>query len=216
MSRYKPKHARRGRDANREREFKLARSKLEDAIDELVHTKRHSIRIEGGRIKRVRLPSLYQQVADAVQAHRGGSGGGWSQQLPFWADAMVLLDRIDSEVVRMWPHPHRWSGWTVQRLQVLREQKWRPQDCGLMLTYAAKLDEFAKRSEALFAPKPIPLPDPCPECGEKTVYRDQDGEEVRSPALQITENGATCGACRANWPVERLELLGKILGYSGS
>lgn len=73
------------------------------------------------------------------------------------------------------------------------------------------LDEFSARIDALFSPKPIALPDPCPNCKTKTVYRNQDGEEVRSPALQITADGCTCGNCHANWPVERLPILGKIL-----
>jgi len=157
------------------------------------------------------LPSLYQQVAEAVQSHRAGGGGKWAGQFPFWADALVLLNEIDAEVLKMHPAPHGWRGWTVQRLTAVRQRGWRPQDCGVMLGWAEKLDVFAKRAEALFAPKPIPLSDACPECGEKTVYRNQDGEFVRSAALQITDDGATCGSCKANWPVERLELLGKIL-----
>lgn len=213
MSAYKARHKRRGRGANREGALLLARRRLEDSIDELVHTRRHTIRLEGGRLRRVRLPSLYQQVVEAVQSHRAGGGGKWAGQFPFWADALVLLGEIDAEVVRMHPHPHQWQGWTVQRLAAVSERKWRPQDCKQMLGYAEKLSTFSKRAEALFAPKPIPLPDACPECGEKTVYRNQDGEEVRTPALQITENGATCGACRANWPIERLPMLGRILGY---
>jgi hypothetical protein len=129
----------------------------------------------------------------------------------------VLLCEIDKEVMRMHAAPHSWPGWTVQRLSAVRQRGWRPQDCKLMLSYSSKLDVFAKRAEALFTAKPIPLTDPCPECGERWVYRDQDGEEVRVAALQITEAGATCGnvECRANWPVERLQLLGRILGYGG-
>jgi hypothetical protein len=210
--RYKPKHARRGKNAVRVDPLPLARKRLEDAIDELVHTRRYSMRIDGERkLKRVRLPSLYQQVIEAVQSRRAGAGGKWAGQFPFWADALVLLQEIDYEVRKMHFAPHGWDGWTTQRLAVLRARKWRPQDCDVILRYAEMLDGFAKRAEGLFAPKPIPLPDPCPECGEKTVYRKQDGEEVRTPALQIDENGATCGACKANWPVEYLQILGKIL-----
>jgi hypothetical protein len=217
VSKQPPKHKRRGRGANREGELKLAKKRLEDSIDDLVHHRRYTMRLDGGKLKRVRLPSLYQQVVEAVESHRAGGGGKWAGQFPFWADALVLLGEIDAEVMRMHSAPHSWKGWTVPRLTAVSQHGWRPQDCKLMLTYSAKLDAFSSRAEGLFSPKPIALSHECPECGERWVYRDQDGEEIRMAALQITENGATCGnsECRANWPVERLPLLGKILGYGG-
>jgi hypothetical protein len=215
VSKTPARHKRRGRGANREGELLLARRRLEDSIDDLVHHRRYTMRLDGGRLRRVRLPSLYQQVVEAVESHRAGGGGKWAGQFPFWADALVLLGEIDSEVLKMHSAPHSWSGWTVQRLEAVKQHGWRPQDCKLMLAYSGKLDVFSKRAEALFAPKPIGLPDACPECGERWVYRLQDGEQIRVCALQITEDGATCGnpLCRANWPVERLQILGKILGY---
>lgn len=209
------KHKRRGAGVNREGELQLARRRLEDSVDDLVRHQRYTMRLDGGKLKRVRLPSLYQQVAEAVESHRAGGGGKWAGQFPFWADALVLLGEIDSEVLKMHPGPHSWPGWTVQRLEAVKQHGWRPQDCKLMLNYSSTLDVFSKRVEQLFAPKPIALSDACPECESRWVYREQDGEEIRVAALQITENGATCGnpECRANWPVEYLPMLGKLLGY---
>ena len=150
-------------------------------------------------------------VVEPVEAARGGSGGKWSHQLPFWADAFVLLGEIETAVAVMHPAPKGWIGWTKARLAALEQQKWRPQDCPVMYQHTAQLEGFTARIDALFSPKPISLPDRCPECGTKTVYRNQDGEQVRSPALQINADGCTCGNCHANWPVERLPILGKIL-----
>jgi hypothetical protein len=194
----------------------LSTRKLADAVDALAHTQYHTVRLEDDgrrRLKRVRLACLYDQLVDAVSAHRGGRGGSWAGQFPFWADAHVLLCEIDAAVLAMHPAPHRWTGWTVERLAALTAHPWRPQDCAEIDAYTRLIESFVKRGEGLFNPKPIPLADACPDCGEKTVYRDKDGEEVRTPALQITEDGATCGACRANWPLERLPMLGRILGY---
>jgi hypothetical protein len=208
--RYKAKHKRRGRGANREGSLKLAKKKLDEAIDDLARGTRHSVRVEG-RIRRVRTLSLYHELQNAVAAHRGGSGGKWSGQFPFWADALVLVQDIDQVVMKIHAAPHSWAGWTIPRLMWLQQQLWRPQDCDVIIDYAKALEKLVQRAEGLFEARPIPIPDPCPVCDEKTVYRDQDGELVRTPALQITEDGCTCGNCKANWPVERLELLGKVL-----
>lgn len=213
MVKPKPKHKRRGRGANVEGSLPLARRKLGEAIEDLSRGQRHSLKLDGGKIKRVRTLSLYRELEQAVAAHRGGGGGKWSGQFPFWADALVLLDEIDREVMKMHPAPHQWFGWTVERLAALELRRWRPQDCALIYEYVNKLESFVKRAEGLFSTRPIALPDPCPECGEKYAWRTQDEEEVRNAALQITEDGATCGVCKANWPVERLPMLGRILGY---
>jgi hypothetical protein len=212
------KRNRKPKQTRRDGALPLARRRLEDAITELVHIRRHTIRLDVGdgglsRLKRVKLLSRYDELSEAVEAHRGGSGGQWNGQFPFWVDALVLVAEIDTAVLAMHPEPHRWPGWTVERLRALEAQKWRPQDCPLIFAHAKTLESYCKRADGLFAPRPIPLPDPCPECGEDHVYHEQDGEEVRQAALQITELGATCGnsECRANWPIEMLPMLGRLL-----
>lgn len=194
----------------------VAREKLLDAINDLVHIRRHSLQVEPGKLKRVRLLSRYDELVESVEAHRGGHGGHWQGQLPFWADALVLVLEIDAAVLKMNPHPHRWQGWTVQRLIALEQRKWTPQETGALFRMAGDLQGFVKRIDTLFSPKPIPLPNPCPECGEKTAYREGDEKDkpIRVPALQINDQGCTCGACGANWPVERLAMLGRLLGYA--
>lgn len=201
----------------------IAREKLRDSVNDLVHIRRHTIQIDT-RLKRVKLLSRYDELTEAVEAHRGGHGGHWQGQLPFWADALVLLMEIDEAVAKMWPPPHAfiedvsgkhayasWEGWTVERLKALERKKWRPQDTAAVFKIGRDLEGFVKRIDTLFAPRPIPLPDPCPECDEKTVYRDGDGEQIRSSALQITDAGCTCGGCGANWPIEQLSMLGRLL-----
>lgn len=190
----------------------VAREKLRDAIFALIRVRRHTIHVDT-KIKRVKLLSRYDELAQAVAAHRGGSGGKWQGQLPFWVDAMMLLGEIDDAVVKMHPAPNEWPGWTAERLQVLEAKKWRPQDCDDVFKHAKELETLVALVDKLFNPQPIPLDDACPKCGVKTVYRNSDGEQVRTPALQITELGCTCGNCKANWPVDHLPLLGRLLGY---
>lgn len=189
----------------------LAKTKLTDAVVALIHKRLKTVVGDDGKVRSVWIASRYDELCEAIEAARGGSGGKWSHQLPFWADAFVLRDDVDAEIAKMHPSPDGWSGWTRHRLEALEQHKWRPQDCDTMKRHTETLDNFAKRIDQLFAPRPISLPDPCPECGHKIVYRDLDGEKVRTLALQVTENGATCGNCHANWPIEHLELLGKIL-----
>jgi hypothetical protein len=206
---------RRPRKQQQRNALPVARNKLLDAISDLAHTRRHTIRLEGGKLKRVKLAPRYTDLAQAVAAHRGGHGGQWSGQFPFWADALVLLTEIDAAVVEMHPEPHRWPGWTIPRLHALEARRWRPQDCPLIHAHAGVLAGFTAAIDAKFAPRPVTLPDPCPSCGVDVVYRDRDGEEVRGPALQITDAGAACGACDARWPPEKLPMLGRMLGYPG-
>ena len=59
---------------------------------------------------------------------------------------------------------------------------------------------------------------PEPECGQRYVYRDKDGEHTRSAALTISidreterPTGARCGACGAMWQPEEFEKLGALI-----
>ncbi|EUA18451.1 putative phage protein [Mycobacterium xenopi 3993] len=53
-----------------------------------------------------------------------------------------------------------------------------------------------------------------PGMRKKTVYRrDNAGDLVRQPALQITTQGCVCQHCRTVWGPERFMLLAKVLGY---
>jgi uncharacterized protein with PIN domain len=52
----------------------------------------------------------------------------------------------------------------------------------------------------------------CPRCGARFAYRDSAGEQVRTRALRVSEDGARCGACGAFWPLDRFEFLAKLLG----
>jgi len=70
-------------------------------------------------------------------------------------------------------------------------------------------------------PKTMEITAACPEseCGQRYVYRDKDGEHVRSAALTISidrntdrSTGAKCGACGAMWEPDQFENLGVLIG----
>lgn len=199
---------------NSDESLPLAKTKLADAVSNISHRRLHAVSNDDKATKHVWLSSRYDELAESVEAARGGSGGKWSHQLPFWADGFMLLGEIDTAVMKMHAALPGWIGWTKARLDALANHSWRPQDCSVIFGHVKLLDEFCARIDALFTQKPISLPNPCPECHTKWVYRAVDDEQVRSAALQITADGCTCGNCRANWPVERLPMLGKILGYA--
>ncbi|HWT50457.1 MAG TPA: hypothetical protein VN255_18425, partial [Mycobacterium sp.] len=160
-------------------------------------------------------------------------GGGHSSQpsslIPCRVDALKLLLAIDGWAVGLERcHPPRCAGcpvWrhlavhhsdhvTVRRVRALLEYGWRPQDSRVLLDISAELAGYAKAVDDLFSPKPIYLPNPCPQCGQSCTYRfTDDGQRVRTAALAVTaEQGAVCQSCHASWPPDQLLFLGRILG----
>ncbi len=54
---------------------------------------------------------------------------------------------------------------------------------------------------------------PCPSCNQRYVYRRSRFEEtVRSDALRVSESGAECLGCRAEWAPDQFEWLARLLG----
>ena len=141
--------------------------------------------------------------------------------MPCWVDALKLLMAIDARAAELeWRYPPRGPAVddgdhvTVRRVRALLEYGWRPQDSRALLQIAGELAGFATAIDDLLAPKPIYLPDPCPQCGQSCTYRfTDDGQRVRTSALAVTaEHGAVCQACHVSWAPDQLVFLGRILG----
>ncbi len=169
-----------------------------------------------------RIPSRYTQLRGALYGARGGHGGRHtapSSVLPLWIDAMLLLITIDDRVGLL-EHDHRPPPLqhpghpTLRRIQQIVLLHWRPQDASTVTMIAHDFARFAKAIDDLFDIKPIFLPDPCPHCGQNHTYRlADDGQRVRTPALQVSVTGAVCLACHDRWAPDELMFLGRILGY---
>jgi hypothetical protein len=204
-----------------------ATTRLEDAVAAL--TARQASPIPGAGTGW--LPCRYAMLRGALCGNRAGRGRR-SQRIsliPCWVDALKLLLAIDACAAQLeHRHPPRCADcpiWcylaarhgdhpTIRRVRALLDYRWRPQDSRDLLDIAAELAGYAKAIDDLFAPKPIYLPHPCPQCGQRCTYRfTDDGQRVRTAALAVTaEHGAVCQACHAVWPADQLVFLGRILG----
>ena len=89
------------------------------------------------------------------------------------------------------------------------------------MTRSRLAPDDATAFDELFAPDPLYLPDKCPHCNHTHATRqindnttDTGKATIRTPALQITtEHGCLCNNCKATWTPDRLQFLGKLLGY---
>lgn len=167
-------------------------------------------------------PSLYLQLWDAVrgeQSQTGGGGGGKSRP-PFWTDAFVLLQDIDT-AAEAWQPAYTGVPPTVGRLRTLVDEGktgngWRPQDVHGITQITSSLRHWAKRITELLDPESVKyVSAPCPSCEATHVYRkDSAGETVRQPALQLVAGkGCTCLKCHAHWTPDLYLHLVRVLGF---
>jgi hypothetical protein len=183
---------------------------LDDALYALIGPQ---TRLIDGRM--IGAPSRYMELAASVtgeQANTGGGGGSKSRP-PFWTDAFDKIREID-EKVALWQPAFTGVPPTVGRLRCLRARGWRPQDCRQLEGFAADCARWASDVDALLnPPRRWTLPSPCPACNTDTVYRrDNGGEMIRQPALQIAAEGCFCAKCRAYWAPDRFVWLARVLG----
>lgn len=194
-----------------ERELPAARTKLHDAISNLIDPRPQT---HDGHTAWI--SPRYHELRDALDSQRIGARHKPQSQPPAWLDAIDLLRTIDHRARQLEPqapiaqcddYP------TVQRLRFHGIRTWRPQDVTMIVVVTNDLAGFTADIDKLFAQPPKYLPDPCPHCNHLKATRTLDGETIRTPALQITDTGANCLHCHAHWEPDRLMFLGKLLGY---
>lgn len=199
--------------------------KLGEAISALIDPKPQTIHRDDGTTSIEWLDSLYTQLVEAIPGEKKHRTGVSTSQPPMWIDASDQLVKID-RVVMSW-HPaqplfdgdlspqHPPTPVTVARLQAIEGLPWRPQDCSLLEDYVADLLAWCEKIRELLSDAPkLTLPNPCPACGTKIVYRtDSAGEKVRRPALNIGATGCTCLHCHYTWEPQYFTHLARVLGY---
>ncbi|OMC52532.1 hypothetical protein A5742_16415 [Mycolicibacterium fortuitum] len=190
------------------------RTQLSNAISALVDNKPTSLVDEdGGETQIVWVTSLYEQLVDAKAGFPQEHMGVARSRPPFWTEAVNQLHEIDREVAQWIPGP----GDTVERLRAIDAEAWSPEDVALLNSWAKQLERWcAKINDILHPGARKTLNDPCPSCGEKTVYRWQDGERLRQPALQISTDGIWCQNRECDFAhefPERLAFVCRLLGY---
>lgn len=189
----------------------LALRELGDAVAALTGPQS---RLIGNRL--IGIPSRYMQLQDATQGQQSntGGGGGSKSRPPFWLDAFDLIREID-ETVACWQPAYSGVPPTVGRLKHLYMRNWRPQDVRSITQIVTALAAWTASIDALLDPPPKwTLPSPCPACNTATVYRrDNAGDMVRQPALQLGPAGASCAKCHAVWGPQKFVWLANLLGY---
>ena len=202
-----------------------ALQKLSEAISALIDPKPTTINREDGATTIHWLDSLYVQLVEAVPGEKQHRSGVAASQAPLWVDATDQLQKIDRTITSWHPKQPIFDGdlspqhpptpASVARLQAIEKIAWRPQDCGLIEEYTATLLAWCDKIRELLADTPkLTLPNPCPACGVKIVYRrDSGGEQVRRPALQIGAHGCTCANCGYTWAPDLFVHLSRVLGY---
>jgi hypothetical protein len=141
--------------------------------------------------------SRYQELRDSLAGQQGAHGGHARSMPTIWIDAEMVLIELDRTVAG-WAHGQG----TADRLTRLCEANWRPQDLGLIAAYTKACLSWAAHIDELLDPKRVwTLDDPCPACERAWIYRkDSAGESVRSRALTVTVERATCRGCNESWP----------------
>jgi hypothetical protein len=181
-----------------------ARRVLARLID---HERRRQAREAQAQARRGDVPSLLEQVRDAVTSstgsgHRSSSG---PHRSPIGLTAAELLGEIERTV------GHRYT-------TALHRDVW-----AWVRTHAANpatvdtLSGWVSRARGVVdPPRPVALAAPCPQCGRAVAHVvDDTGERVRRPALQIDRvtGNATCltPGCDAVWTPDRWPLLARVL-----
>lgn len=158
------------------------------------------------------VPGLIQQLREAQQESMAGGNGAMGPKTPLNIDAFQTYATIASDAAY---HYERTAnrrghdtieanirGWAANAQTTEQELA----DC-LNTT-----DQWINQIQGLFQPsRAFEVVQPCPDCGERFAYRQQDGETVRETALVVTARPpvAACKACGVQWEgidaIERLE-----------
>lgn len=161
----------------------------------------------------VYVPSLYDALVSEKAGAQGDTRTPAKSLPPLWLDAVLLVQEIDTQTRKWMPKP----GTTPQRLDMLTERSWRPQDTDEVRDMSRRVEGWCESIVNLLDPESRKFIEgaSCPSCGKRIVYRkDSAGEQVRQPALKVVmSQGCTCQACGAFWAPDRFLFLGRLLGY---
>lgn len=191
-----------------EEQFLGVHAEFLDAISALIDD-RYELMSDGSTATvHARLSAL----ADSVAGQQGNGGRLAAKSLPpLWLPAVSLVQEIET-TVSLWPHASGTT--TVDRLASLSAAPFGPPATDMLAQLTRILKSWASDIDALLEPESVKtVSAACPACGATHVYRrDDGGETVRKPALQIvTSKGCTCLACRASWGPHLYQHLAKVL-----
>nr|WP_296764064.1 hypothetical protein [Rhodococcus sp. (in: high G+C Gram-positive bacteria)] len=190
-----------------EQELPQALNDIRDAVYDLTHSGSMLIDLGDGDHQVAVRPSLYDEmIANPTRSIITGIGGSGSAH----SRPPVRLDGIDwvSEVDRQAREWHPVGRSTPDRLVRLCTDGWRPQDVAELRKITRRIKGYINAAEAYLNDRhSFSVTATCPECGESAVERDG----VRSPALSVNADGATCAACHHYWPSALFEQLARLI-----
>ena len=153
--------------------------------------------------------SLYQRMRDALTAATTQSGAPMqASKAPARIDVMCWFVTIDHDVA-VWQDGHD----TLDRLDRLATKKWTPDDVQIVKLMTSRCESWAHQARELLGDNPVvvPIRKPCPACSKLWCYSGPD--QTRNYALQVSESGAYCRACRAKWITDQeISVFIKMLG----
>lgn len=194
----------------------------------------HRAAVRARLVDRAELPSLLDQLHDAVHSTQGGGGASAGvHRSPIGLAAAELLGEIGATVR---PAPARQPLYRTfeQRRAALAAQPrpalaaqirswaglaghWRTTSPRQLVEAANQAHRWVGDGRDLLNPRRrMTASGACPRCGQTTAHvRDDTGEEVRRPALEIDvrTGWARCivPSCDGSWPPERLPFLASLL-----
>lgn len=180
-------------------------------------------RMAARRTDRAELPSLLNQLRDAVQSSSstGGAASAGAHRSPIGLAAAELLGDMERTVRAVRPDPgqaaptdplaaslRRWAGLAGH---------WRTDDPARLVEAARAAEGWVTTGRAILTPaRRLTATGACPVCGRSTAHvRDDAGEVVRRPALELdlATGSARCivPGCTGYWPPDRIQLLAAVL-----
>lgn len=186
----------------------LARRRLADAVCALVDP---VPTWTAGRY--VFTPATYLRLRGALQSRPAGTVRLVpDSRPPCHSGVLALIVEIDGTAAK-WESGEKT---TIDRLRQVALRDRAPEDVPLIDGIRETIETWTERAADLLADRSpeIPLRLACPNCQKKHVYRpDGTGDNVRSWALRVSEDGARCLGCNASWKPDMLEFLAtRLLG----
>jgi hypothetical protein len=174
----------------------------------------HQAAARGRETREADVPSLLDQLHDAVWSTQGGGGAAAGvHRWHYGVDAAELLAEIRRAVAAR-PHdplPLRVRSWASLA------GHWRTTAPQRLLDAAVAAESWVRSARDVLNPRRrMTAVGACPDCGVAVVHQaDDTGDTVRRPALEIdvSSGWARCLAhgCGATWSPERLPLLASVL-----
>jgi hypothetical protein len=172
---------------------------------------------EDRSVTRHKLPSLLDQLRSAVgngsESGRAGSVGR-GNPLPINADATEMLAHIAEDATALHIAALAVDFTPEERIRALTALAGRWTDPGQVAQALKWLKKWqVDINNLLDPPRQLTVTAPCPACDTLKVWREVDGEPVKTWALTVdATKGCTCLACGHNWPLANLEVLAGALG----